>query len=427
MTARQNTSNKLTSLRRWLVLVCLAAMALLLTGCEIAMAEMPTLAPTIMLADAADPSLVPPTWTPPPATASPTATPATPRPLRQPTSTPLPIPTNTPVTPSPTPTVTPTPSPTPRGGTPAADIRPIDDYDENEVVPIEAFPRPVGDNGWGIHWIPTYQQDQGVVDRFVDQVVRMHIKWVVFLNNNSNIGDNDYLVERLVANGIMPVMRVWRDNLLPYDGDLGPMVAHYRDKGVYYFQLYNEPNVNAENNQGFANPNVYAMTWAAAARDVIANGGLPGLGALSPGGAYNHLAFLEGTLRALRYNGDLGLLNHAWLSVHNYHGTRPLDDPSGFLLFRQYDEIIRTFLHRSMPMIGTEGGSYHPNPQVEKDLIVPQYTYMRVAEPYFLAFSHWLLANQEGGSHDDAWEWQALFRDGFIHPVVTDFFYKTRR
>ena len=419
---------------RWLAIWGLALVTLLLGGCRTALAEMPTLVAAIdPESTVVDPSAVPPTWTPPPtwtlppATAILTAAPATPRAERQPTATPLPIPTNTPVTPSPTPTTTPTPSPTPAEGTAAPDIRPLADYGENDVIPVEAFPRPLGDNGWGMHWVPTYQQDRAVVDRFVNEAVRMHIKWVVFLNNNSNIGDNDYLVEKLVAAGIMPVMRIWRSNLLPYDGDLGPMVAHYRAKGVFYFQLYNEPNVNAENDQGFPNPNVYAMTWAAAARDVIDNGGLPGLGALSPGGAYNHFAFLEGTLRALRYNGDLGLLNRAWLSVHNYHGTRQLDDPGGFLLFRQYDEIVRAYLKRSMPVIGTEGGSYHPNPQVEKDLIAPQYTYMRVAEPYFFAFSHWLLANKEGGSWDDSWEWQALFRDSFVHPVVTDFFYQNRR
>ncbi|UCG25180.1 MAG: hypothetical protein JSW55_04055 [Chloroflexota bacterium] len=434
---------------RWAAIWALALATLLIGGCQVGLAEMPavarlpTLMPTVSLNSSAetldvvpltedpsavplaeDPSAVPPTWTLPPPTALPTATPPTPRPDQLPSSTPLPIPTNTPVTPSPTPSDTPTPSPT---GTPTPDIRPLADYAHDEVIPIEAFPRPPGDNGWGIHWIPTNSQDPGVVDRFVDQAVRMHIKWVVFLNDNSNIGDNDYLVERLVSAGIMPVMRIWRSNVLPYDGDLGPMIAHYRAKGVYYFQLYNEPNVNGENSQGFPNPNVYAVAWAAAARDVIDNGGYPGLGALSPGGAYNHFAFLEGTLRALRYNGDLGLLNHSWFSVHNYHGTRQLDDPGGFLLFRQYDEIIRAYLERSMPMIGTEGGSYHPNPQVEKDLIIPQYTYMRVAEPYFFAFSHWILANKEGGSWDDSWEWQALFRDSFVHPVVTDFFYRNQR
>jgi hypothetical protein len=319
-----------------------------------------------------------------------------------------------------------TPSPTVEPS-PTADTRSLADFRLDEVVSIEAFPRPAGDNGWGIHWIPTTSQDPGAVDRFVDQAVRMHIKWVVFLNGDTNIGENDYLVDRLVAAGIMPVMRLYRSNVTPYDGDIGRMVAHYRAKGVYYYQLYNEPNVNGENSQGFANPNVYAMSWSAAAREVIQNGGLPGLGALSPGGAFNHYSFLERTIQALRWNGDLGLLNRAWLSVHNYHGTRPLDDPEGFLLFRNYDNIINKQLGRSMPMIGTEGGSYSTDPHVEKELLASQYAYMRIAEPYYFAFSAWLLANQEGGAWDTSWEWQSLFRQDFVHPVVTEFFYQNAR
>ncbi|MCA9899725.1 MAG: hypothetical protein KC433_16150 [Anaerolineales bacterium] len=341
-----------------------------------------------------------------------------------PTKTPLPIPTNTPVTPTSTPTNTATPTPI---GTPTAVIKPINQYSLSEVIPFQAFPVPSGNNGWGMHWIPTVSQEKGVVDQFVAEVVRMHIKWVVFLNEGTQIGDNDYLVERLVANGIMPVMRLYRSGVLPYDGNIGPMVAHYRAKGVYYFQLYNEPNVNVENHQGFANPNQYAEAWAAAAREVIANGGFPGLGALSPGGEYNHYDFLARTLQALKFNGDEALLNRAWLSVHNYHGVRPYDDPDGFLLFRKYDEIVQSHLGRSLPMIGTEGGSYSADRNVELELIRYQYTYMRDAEPYFLAFSYWLLANRAGGAHDSTWEWQALFKPGFVHPAVTEFFYKTSR
>jgi hypothetical protein len=421
----------------------LIALAIFLGACRPASAELPTLAPTAIvespasavaasavaeaseaaaLADA-PPDALPATFTPPPELTQ-APTPVTVVATLAPANTRPPVPTNTPVTPSPTPSVTPTPSDTP-SATP--DIRPLHEYSFNDVIPIEAFPRPAGDNGWGVHWIPTVKQEPAVVDRFVDQLVRMHIKWVVFLNDNSNIGDNDYLVDRLVDAGIMPVMRVFRPNVLPYDGDLGPMVAHYRNKGVYYFQLYNEPNVNMENSQGFANPNVYAVAWASAARDVINNGGLPGIGGFSPGGAFDHYTFLERTLEALRWNGDAGLLNRTWLSIHNYHGTRQLDDPGGFLLFRNYDEIIRNNLNRSMPMIGTEGGSYHPNPQVEKDLLASQYSYMRDAEPYLFAFTHWLLANEEGGAFDDSWEWQTLFRADFVHPLVTDFLYANRR
>lgn len=339
-------------------------------------------------------------------------------------STPLPIPTNTPVTPTATPTSTPTE--TPVGPTPPV-IKPLGQYSLSEVIPFQAFPVPAGNNGWGMHWVPTVSQEHGAVDRFVAEAVRMHIKWIVFLNEGTQIGDNDYLVEKLVANGIMPVMRLYRSGVLPYDGNIGPMVAHYRAKGVYYFQLYNEPNVNGENHQGFANPNQYARAWANAARQVIANGGFPGLGALSPGGEYNHYDFLARTLQAIKFNGDEALLNRTWLSVHNYHGVRAYDDPDGFLLFRKYNEIVESNIGRSLPMIGTEGGSYSADRNVELELIRYQYTYMRDAEPYFLAFSYWLLANSEGGAHDSTWEWQALFRPGFVHPAVTEFFYKTSR
>lgn len=370
------------------------------------------------------PEGLPPTFTPPPATAVAINTPIGNVDLTLPTATPRYIPTNTPKPPTPTPSNTPTATP---DGAPTPVIKPISAYAPNEIIPYQAFPRPAGDNGWGMHWMPTVSQESGVVDQFVAEMVRMHIKWVVFLNDGTNIGSNDYLVDRLVANGIMPVMRLYRDGVLPYDGNLAAMVRHYRAKGVYYYQLYNEPNVNIENRQGFANPNQYAEEWAEAARVVIANGGLPGFAALSPGGEYNHFDFLARSLQALKFNGDEELLNHAWLSVHNYHGTRPYDDPGGFLLFRSYDEIVQAAIGRSLPIVGTEGGSYHPDHAVETQFLRYQYDYMRNREPYFLAFSWWLLANRAGGGHDQTWEWQTLIRPGWKHPAVTEFFYRNGR
>lgn len=370
------------------------------------------------------PDGLPPTFTAVPATAVATHTPVVNALTIPPTKTPPFIPTNTPVTPTATPTATLTPT---ADTTAEPLIKPIHAYRLDEVMPYQAFPRPSGDNGWGMHWIPTVSQDRAIVDQFVAEMVRMHIKWVVFLNEGTQIGDNDYLVDRLVANGIMPVMRLYRDGVLPYDGNLAAMVRHYRTRGVYYFQLYNEPNVNIENQQGFANPEQYATAWAAAARVVMENGGLPGIGALSPGGSYNHLEFLDRTLYALKHTGQLYLLNHAWLSVHNYHGTRPYDDPGGFLLFREYDKIVQAHLGRSLPMVGTEGGSYHEDANVELQFIQYQYRYMRNREPYFFAFSYWLIANHAGGGHDGQWEWQTLIRPGYVHIAVTEFFYKNSR
>ncbi|MCB0010062.1 MAG: hypothetical protein KDE04_26530, partial [Anaerolineales bacterium] len=100
------------------------------------------------------------------------------------------------------------------------------------------------------------------------------------------------------------------------------------------------------------------------------------------------------------------------------------DDPDGFFLFRNYNTIVERELGRSLPMVGTEAGSYADDPNVEKQFISFQYNYMQNAEPYFFAVSYWLLANVEGGGHDNQWEWQTLFRPGYVHPVVTDFFYQ---
>ncbi|MEJ2750445.1 MAG: hypothetical protein P8183_21440, partial [Anaerolineae bacterium] len=224
---------------------------------------LPTLAVAAVVPDPTDG--IPATFTPLPATAVPSASPTFIRYTPTASSTPLPIPTNTPVTPTSTPTETSTPSPY-EYVTETPDIKPIDEYDTYEVIPYEAFPTPPGNNRWGMHWIPSTSQDKGTVDHFVAELVRMHIKWAVFLNDGTNIGSNDYLVERLVANGIMPVMRLYRSELVAYDGDLYKMVKHYRAKGVYYYQLYNEPNINVENHQSFANPNQYAQAWAIGAR-----------------------------------------------------------------------------------------------------------------------------------------------------------------
>ena len=417
------------SMRLW------ALILIALTGCQLtvdALANgepgmpLPTQAIAAMVPPSATP-IIPQTYTPLPPTIPLTKAPTIERGTAVATDTAVPLPTYTPVTPSATPTATPTSTPAVfPTATPV--IKPINQYAYHEVIPYQAFPVPNNNNGWGMHWIANTSQEHGVIDRFVPELVQMNIKWVIFLNDGTDIRSNDYLVERLVANGIMPVMRLYRSAILPYEGDIVGMVRHYRAKGVYYYQIYNEPNVNIENGQGFANPNQYAIAWAAAARQVISGGGLPGIGAFSPGGAYNHYDFLDRTLRALEYNNDLHLLNHAWLSVHNYHGTRPLDDPDGFFLYRKYDEIVRSHLGRSLPIVGTEAGSYSNDARVERDLIAWQYSYMlNSREPYYLAFSYWLLTNADGGHWDNRWEWQALFSGGKPHLAVTDFFYRYGR
>jgi hypothetical protein len=115
---------------------------------------------------------------------------------------------------------------------------------------LSAYPRPNGDNGRGIHWIPTTTPPAQVIDRFVAEARRMGVKWVTFLDNGATTGDNDYLARKPVDAAIQPVMRLYSPTLDPPQGDVEGMVRHDVAIGAHYFQPFNEPNLVAANPDG---------------------------------------------------------------------------------------------------------------------------------------------------------------------------------
>lgn len=296
---------------------------------------------------------------------------------------------------------------------------------------LSDFPRPEGDNGRGMHWVPTLSSSNAVVDRFVKEAKEMKIKWMVILNDDAKIGANDYLVKQLVANGIMPIMRIYTPNGKPVQGDIGALVKHYRSLGVYYYQLYNEPNLNVENPDGIPNVDRYLDRWLPAAKAVTEAGGYPGLGALSPGGNFDDTQFLSQTLDRIKQRGEVATLDKAWLSMHNYTLNHPLDyakDSNGFMKFKWYDAIVREKLGRQMPIIGTEGGTHIGSaddrtfPAINEarqiEMVTGAYRYMKKREPYNFAYTYWIIANEEGGGADTAFSHQALFKRGGQSPLV---------
>jgi hypothetical protein len=282
-----------------------------------------------------------------------------------------------------------------------------------DVAPmrLEDFPRPRNDTGRGIHWAPTTYQEEDEVDRLLAEARAMRLSWITFLNDGADIGQNDYLVKEAVERDIEPILRVYTPSGLPVEGGpeaLAGMVQHYRELGVRYFQLFNEPNNNIENPDGRPNVDRYVTDWSDAARIVIMNGGLPGIGALSPGGDVNDLQFLEDTLDRLAARGQTHLLDCAWLALHNYSFNRPIDyvgDQHSYLSFRLYHDIIMRRLGRPLPMIGTEGGTHIGSafdaayPPVDAarqaELVLEAYRYLErpQREAYYFAFSYWIVAD----------------------------------
>lgn len=292
----------------------------------------------------------------------------------------------------------------------------------NSLQHLAAFPRPQNDNGRGLHWVPTTSSTPAVVDRFVDEAKKMKAKWVTLLNEGTDQYHNEYLVEKLVSNGIEPVMRVYTSGVQPIPGDLGAMVKHFSAKGVNYFQLYNEPNLTLENDGRQPDVKHYVDLWLPAAKTVIANGGLPGLGALAQNGAIDDMDFLRATLREIKARGEENVLQKTWLAAHNYLGDKALNDPDGLLSVQQYNTIISSELGYAMPIIGTEGGSFIGGDFTEAkqtQAVVEAMRYMQTArEPYNFAYTYWVIANALGGGHDGAWEHQSLFQANRTSPIV---------
>jgi hypothetical protein len=325
-----------------------------------------------------------------------------------PTSTPYPLSMPPPGKPSAPPTAALRPTATP---TPAAKSS----IDPNSAG-LSRFPRPAGDNGWGIHWAPIlFGQSTDMVDRFVAEARRMGIHWVKLMQADEAKVEHEYLIRQLVANDIMPVLRVYKTYNDPYE-HLNEIVAIAKPLGVSYFELYNEPNISGfpggwRNSEPISVAHMVAV-WLPAARTVIANGGFPGVPALSPGGDAEDTAFLRQFLQQVRAAGGQEVLANSWIGLHNYFLNHPLSypedpvnlrsvplttdeigerrlsdgevasinlaransrlprsqggyhvgdtiqqDSNGFRKFEAYNSIVQGELGRSLPIISTEGGA----------------------------------------------------------------------
>ncbi len=208
-------------------------------------------------------------------------------------------------------------------------------------VPLEDYPRPANDNGWGIHWGPGgAAQEPGAIDFFTREIQQMNIKWVKILNRGT-LKQMDPVVDALVAGGIMPVMRISVEGMAPlYPPEVEGLVRHYRGRGVPYFELYNEPNLLVEW-PGGADIDIghTADVWIPAAAAVQNAGGFPSIPGLAPGGHWEDMDFLRRFLLEVRRRGENGdelAMNvlcgvpgkpGLWLAVHNYGLNHYFDYP----------------------------------------------------------------------------------------------------
>jgi hypothetical protein len=176
-----------------------------------------------------------------------------------------------------------------------------------------------------------FAQPAEVVDYFIGEAQSLGIKWVKFLNGDSDKLDQDYLVRSLVSHGMMPIMRVYQPFNQPYE-HLDALVRTASPLGVHYYELYNEPNT-AGSAGGWQPGEAISIDrivdlWIPAADSIAKAGGYPGLPSLSPGGDIDDLRFLWHMLDLIKLRGRTDLLQRAWLTLHNYFLKHPVDYPT---------------------------------------------------------------------------------------------------
>ncbi len=291
------------------------------------------------------------TFTPKLSTSIPTDSPSTSQPTPiapAPTLSPTPQPLRTPTTLAPTPTLN------PNLPFPAAPL------------PLSAYPRPANDNGLGIHWSThLYAQSDEATSYFVSELTRMNITWVKLLVDRTNNHDYDRTIDDLVQREIMPIIRIYQQCNTPYDPDeLEALVRHYVAKGVYYYDLYNEPNQPGKSGgwcqeDGVPQAEYLAQIWADAARIIYQAGGYPGLPSFfAPSQKIEgwEQDFFYRFFHALQEQGNESALYFSWASIHNYNINHPPTSP--------YDEINLS----SRPLTEAEIARYQLNPAEAQEM-----------------------------------------------------------
>ena len=191
---------------------------------------------------------------------------------------------------------------------------------------IEDFPRPPDDNGRGVHWSARLYHDAVYpsLDHWIEQLAAMKIKWVKLIDDGG--GSGLALSQKLVAAGIMPVVRLYMAQLNPSYLSSRELdtVSRYVDQGVRYFESNNEPDLPAEW-QNNAKPDnwleIVVDNFIRDADGVLNRGGLLALPAMGPGSRDNPISLVV-------QKGRRDLFERGcWVAIHNYTLNHPLDYP----------------------------------------------------------------------------------------------------
>ena len=146
-----------------------------------------------------------------------------------------------------------------------------------DLPPMELkdWPRPAGDNGWGMHFIASQYYTPEEVDKQVARLKDMHIKWALVIYGDENM--LRIAAPRFRDAGIMVVWRRMLRASSPYY-DWGRDISILAEYGLPpYMQVYNEPNLDVAWEDDSGGINHYIPRLLQASQDIYNAGGYVGL------------------------------------------------------------------------------------------------------------------------------------------------------
>lgn len=306
-------------------------------------------------------------------------------------------------------TLTPTPSPTPYPVLPLRDDLP--------PMELQDFPRPINDNGLGIHFVAGGYYDEHELDMQIARMKDLHLKWATVVYTDEN-----HLEIAARKFGEAGIFVVWRKTLKPYQ----KYFAWQRDIDIIkkynlppYMQLYNEAELDVEWDDQTPDRDVYLMNLLAMAKDVYNAGGYPGIQILDED-------WLREFITQVYNRKGEALFHRMFFIPHAYGLNHPPDyqqDINGVLGFRAYATIFFKRLGFVPPFIIAEGGwkidSAEDNrfpavtDELHRDYTLAVYDWFRTGKlshggklpDYLFAFNMWMISGL-----DEAGAWYDSFK-----------------
>ncbi len=244
--------------------------------------------------------------------------------------------------------------------------------------------RAVRKGGYGFHYFPDEQHYRiADLERWLPELQALGAAWLT-LRASAERAVPEAFINALVQAGIEPIIHIPHSGVEPFDlEDLASLAAAYRNWGVNYVVLYDQPNQREQWPAGTFDQlhliERFLTCWLPAVKVLRACGLAAVFPPLRQGGTFWDLSFLRTSIETLTAWGETELMHDMILGAYAFAGPHPADwgrggqtawpaaqpyctppgseDQLGFRAFEWYAEVTAECLGQPLPTLVLAGGA----------------------------------------------------------------------